>query len=60
MSPIAVEQRRTFQQPTTFTAVVGNDDAPSRTESDAFGEIQVAADKYWGAVCINWQSKVRC
>jgi len=33
--------RRTF----AYTATMAN----TRTESDAFGEIQVAADKYWGA-----------
>jgi fumarate hydratase class II len=34
-------QRRQF----SFTSSMAN----TRTESDAFGEVQVASDKYWGA-----------
>ncbi|KAF2655794.1 fumarate hydratase [Lophiostoma macrostomum CBS 122681] len=41
LSPPAPLQRRQF----TFTCRM----ASSRTESDAFGEIQVPSDKYWGA-----------
>ncbi|KAA8618743.1 fumarate hydratase [Pyrenophora tritici-repentis] len=37
----AAFQRRQF----SFTSSMAN----TRTESDAFGEIQVASDKYWGA-----------
>lgn len=41
LTSLATSQRRQF----AFTSSM----ASTRTESDAFGEIQVPADKYWGA-----------
>jgi hypothetical protein len=48
--PTTLTQTSFFHKTTsTYANMTTNNSSGMRTESDAFGEIQVPADKYWGA-----------